>query len=120
MVSLQKIYLILISHHQTGDTSLINYYFIMKTNLEKPLWQLSTKEFMELLSGDGSKSPEKTNGRTVRGLNNRAAELGVSTPTVNKWKKQGKIPYSQLGRIIHFDLDQVQQALHGSRKEEIL
>ena len=86
----------------------------------KPLWQCTVGEFLELMSGDATNSPSKTTGRTVRGINNLAAELGVSVPTVHKWKKQGKIPFSQIGRILQFDLDRVHNAINGRKKEEVL
>ncbi len=86
----------------------------------KPLWQCTVGEFLELMSDNAAGLPDKTHGRTVRGINNLAAELGVSVPTVHKWKKQGKIPFSQIGRIVQFDLDKVNEAINGRKKEEVL
>ena len=86
--------------------------------MERPLWQLTVGEFLEL-KAEGP-NPRTGERRTIRGINNLAAELGVSAPTVHKWKKAGIIPFSQVGRIIQFDLDQVHEAINGSKNEEIL
>ncbi len=92
----------------------------MNKKFSKPLWQCTVGEFLELMSDNATGLPDKTHGRTVRGINNLATELGVSMPTVHKWKKEGKIPFSQVGRIIQFDLDQVHKAINGRKTEEIL
>ena len=83
----------------------------MNDNLTKPLWQLTAGEFLEIMTDGSVTSTGKKDGRTIRGINNLAAELGVSTPTVHKWKKSGVIPFSQVGRIVHFDIEQVQKAI---------
>ncbi len=72
------------------------------------------------MSDNATGLPDKTHGRIIRGINNLAAELGESIPTVHKWKKEGEIAFSHIGRIIQFDLDQGHKAINGRKKEEIL
>ena len=91
----------------------------MNDYLSKPMWQLTAKEFLELMEKEPNSTGVKTNVRTVRGVNNLAAELGVSSPTVHKWKKAGIIPFWQVGRIIYFDLEKVNLALNQRTKFQL-
>ncbi len=49
--------------------------------------------------------------RKVRSLRPLAKELQMSLSKVQQLKNAGKIPFFQDGRVVIFDLDQVQQAL---------
>ena len=43
--------------------------------------------------------------------------LGVTEPTILRWRKKGKIPFLQIGPLIRFDLNEVMKALHWKKKD---
>ena len=42
--------------------------------------------------------------------------LGITEPTVIRWRKKGKIPFIQIGSAIRFNLSAVVQALEVTKK----
>jgi excisionase family DNA binding protein len=38
-------------------------------------------------------------------------KLGVTRPTLSKWRKDGRIPFIQVGAVVRYDLDAVLEAL---------
>lgn len=51
--------------------------------------------------------------RKVRSLRELAKYLKISVNKVQRLKNEGKIPFYQDGRVVIFDLDQVDQAVRG-------
>ncbi|MDR2910736.1 MAG: DUF3853 family protein [Bacteroidales bacterium] len=79
-------------------------------DLEKPLWQLTVGEFLELtgqtptVTVDNTPKSEK---RLVYGIAGIAQLFNCSMPTANRIKQSGKIDkaISQYGRMITVDAD---------------
>lgn len=44
------------------------------------------------------------------------AFLGLSEPTIIRWRKKGKIPFIQIGSTIRYDIEAVLAALAGNKK----
>jgi len=44
------------------------------------------------------------------------AFLGLSEPTVIRWRKKGKLPFLQVGGNIRYDVEAVLAALEGNKK----
>jgi excisionase family DNA binding protein len=81
---------------------------------DKPLIQMTASEFLDLMREAAKENHEETKPpEYVKGIANLAARLHVSTPTVQKWKNEGKIPYIQQGRFVYFDFDRVLEALNN-------
>lgn len=84
---------------------------------EKPLWQITVAEFMELLQPAEVKQSlfDTTNSekRYVYGLSGLRQLIGCSHVTAQKIKDSGKINgcFSQVGRKLVFDADAVLNAL---------
>ena len=84
----------------------------LKEIKDKPIFQMTGSEFMELLQSANSKAPETEKPEQIKGIANLAARLNVSPPTVQKWKNQGVIPFTQRGRFVYFDVNRVLEALN--------
>ena len=64
------------------------------------------------------KQPEPER-RTLRGFDNLAKYLGVSVPTVARWKAKNKAfstCYVQRDRVVIFDLDKVDNFMKGGKR----
>lgn len=83
----------------------------MKTNIDlnKPLWQLTVGEFLELINQTQVTTTDNTprEKRYVYGLAGIAQLFNCSMTTANRIKASGKInkAISQCGRIITVDAD---------------
>ncbi|KAF0131928.1 MAG: hypothetical protein FD155_452 [Bacteroidetes bacterium] len=53
--------------------------------------------------------------RKVRSLRELAKYLDISLSKVQQLKNAGKIPFYQDGRVVIFDLDQIDQAFNSSK-----
>jgi excisionase family DNA binding protein len=45
-------------------------------------------------------------------------KLGVTRPTIQRWRDQGRIPYIQVGQVIRYDLDKVIEALENKKRRQ--
>ena len=43
-------------------------------------------------------------------------KLGVTRPTLSKWRKEGRIPFIQVGSVVRYDLDKVLEALENKKR----
>lgn len=43
-------------------------------------------------------------------------KLGVTRPTLSKWRKEGRIPFIQVGAVVRYDLDKVLEALESKKR----
>lgn len=80
-------------------------------DLNKPLWQLTSGEFLELLKKDEPVQEQETS--LIYGIGGLAELLGVSKATAQKIKNSGKIKEAtiQVGRSICFDREKVIELL---------
>ncbi|MDR7130337.1 excisionase family DNA binding protein [Algoriphagus sp. 4150] len=44
------------------------------------------------------------------------AKLGITRPTLSKWRKEGRIPFIQVGSVVRYDLDKVLEALESKKR----
>lgn len=91
--------------------------------MEKRIFELTVAEFMELLNQQKTNEPTVVPAmqekRFVYSIKGMAAELHVSVPTMQKIKNSGRIPYSQDGRKVIFEVNSVlsaMQVINGKRK----
>lgn len=80
--------------------------------LKKPLWQLTTEEFLMLNKENSSENDNKfllepSSKKYVYGIDGIAKLFGCSKPTANRLKKSKKIDaaITQIGRKIIVDAD---------------
>ncbi|WP_353890996.1 helix-turn-helix domain-containing protein [Algoriphagus sediminis] len=43
-------------------------------------------------------------------------KLGVTRPTLSKWRKEGRIPFIQEGSVVRYDLEKVLEALENKKR----
>ncbi|SMD46392.1 DNA binding domain-containing protein, excisionase family [Aquiflexum balticum DSM 16537] len=43
-------------------------------------------------------------------------KLGVTRPTLSKWRKEGRIPFIQVGSVVRYDLDKVLEVLENKKR----
>lgn len=79
---------------------------------EKKLFEMTGAEFVELINSVAAPKEKEPKKEQIRGIANLASRLGVSPPTVQKWKNKGVIPYIQRGRFLYFEVDKVLEALN--------
>ncbi len=90
-----------------------------KELLEKPIFQMSGQDIMDLI-GFVNRQVDKaqTKQRLIKGRSTLAAELGVAVTTVIKWESSGIIkPFNKLGRVLIYDLDQVHNDIQAAGKK---
>jgi excisionase family DNA binding protein len=82
---------------------------------DTPIYQLSVNQLLGLLSSGNNQTPqpiaEAKQPEYVYGLSGLAALLNCSLPTAQRIKDSGKIPYSQVGRKLVFNADEVLKAI---------
>jgi excisionase family DNA binding protein len=66
------------------------------------------------------KHPESTinskQSQTILDTDQLMAKLGVTRPTLSKWRKEGRIPFIQVGAVVRYDLDKVLEALESKKR----
>lgn len=66
------------------------------------------------------KHPEVSNqtrkSQTILDTDELMAKLGVTRPTLSKWRKEGRIPFIQVGAVVRYDLDKVLEALESKKR----
>lgn len=90
---------------------------------DTPIYQLSVNQLLGLLSSENSQTPkpiaEVKETHYVYGLSGLAALLNCSLPTAQRIKDSGKIPYSQVGRKLVFNAEEVLKALGRNYQRKI-
>lgn len=56
--------------------------------------------------------PRIVDGDTLEG------KLGITRQTLGRWRKNGRIPYIQVGQVIRYDLDKVIEALENKKRRQ--
>jgi excisionase family DNA binding protein len=54
--------------------------------------------------------------RTILDTDQLMAKLGVTRPTLSKWRKENRIPFIQVGAVVRYDLDKVLEALESKKR----
>jgi len=90
------------------------------------LISLTTGELQTLmidsLNAWSKHSPENRPGvqqklsQTILDTDELMAKLGVTRPTLSKWRKEGRIPFIQVGAVVRYDLDKVLEALESKKR----
>lgn len=66
------------------------------------------------------KYPESTinskQSQTILDNEQLGAKLGVTLKTLSNWRKEGRIPFFQVGAVIRYDLDKVLEALENKKR----
>lgn len=88
---------------------------MIDTLINRPAFTLTVGELMviikEQLKAEPSQQIAPKELKPVRGIHGLAKFLGVSPVTAQKLKNSGKIKYSQFGRVILFDGDEVLRSM---------
>jgi excisionase family DNA binding protein len=86
---------------------------------DTPLYQLSVNQLLELLNRRPEAQPqqkiEPTEKKYIYGISGLARLLNCSNPTAQRIKDSGKIPYTQVGRKLIFDSEEVLKALNRKK-----
>lgn len=69
---------------------------------------------LELKHPESSK--EESKPRTILDTDQLMAKLGVTRPTLSKWRKEGRIPFIQVGAVVRYDLEKVLEALENKKR----
>jgi|GEM_PF-3307277 len=54
--------------------------------------------------------------RTILDTDQLMAKLGVTRPTLSKWRKENRIPFIQVGAVVRYDLDKVLEVLESKKR----
>ena len=65
--------------------------------------------FKEVLSDNQIES--ESDYKSLINTDQLMKKLGVTRPTIQKWRDEGRIPFAQEGHIIRYDIDEVIEAL---------
>lgn len=61
-------------------------------------------------------SPKENNTKNILDTDQLMAKLGVTRPTLSKWRKESRIPFIQVGAVVRYDLDKVLEALESKKR----
>lgn len=61
-------------------------------------------------------STEETKPKTILDTDQLMLKLGVTRPTLSKWRKENRIPFIQVGSVVRYDLDKVLEALENKKR----
>lgn len=68
----------------------------------------------QLESGSLESTVSKT--QTILDTDELMVKLGVTRPTLSKWRKENRIPFIQVGSVVRYDLDKVLEALENKKR----
>ena len=95
---------------------------IKKSNMEKRIFELTVSEFIDLLKEENifnEVSEQKAEPTMLYSIKELAEFLKCSVPTAQKIKNSGKIPFSQMGRKVVFNGEDVLSALSAEKKKGV-
>lgn len=88
--------------------------------MEKRIFELTVSEFINLLKEENIFNLEqKAEPTMLYSIKELAEFLKCSVPTAQKIKNSGKIPFSQMGRKVVFNGEDVLSALSAGKKEGV-
>jgi excisionase family DNA binding protein len=64
----------------------------------------------------GSFENQDSKSKTILDTDQLMAKLGVTRPTLSKWRKENRIPFIQVGAVVRYDLDKVLEALESKKR----
>lgn len=85
--------------------------FPIPLNRLKAEFQVWMKEVQEQSVPEQNKQSQ-----TILDTDQLMAKLGVTRPTLAKWRKEGRIPFIQVGSVVRYDLDKVLAALENRKR----
>lgn len=59
---------------------------------------------------------KQTTEQTILDTDQLMAKLGVTRPTLSRWRKENRIPFIQVGSVVRYDLDKVLEALENKKR----
>lgn len=59
-----------------------------------------------------------SNQNTILDTDQLMAKLGVTRPTLSKWRKEKRIPFIQVGSVVRYDLEKVLEALGTNKRRQ--
>lgn len=68
---------------------------------------------LDLKHPEATKAENQT--KNILDTDQLMSKLGVTRPTLSKWRKENRIPFIQVGAVVRYDLDKVLEAL-GNKK----
>lgn len=54
--------------------------------------------------------------KTILDTDQLMEKLGVTRPTLSKWRKENRIPFIQVGAVVRYDMDKVLEALESKKR----
>ena len=77
------------------------------------------ESFREIVRQEISASPKQANEVLEECITGKelCAYLGISTPTLIRWRNKGKIPFFEMGGVIRYDKRKVSKALESGNKK---
>lgn len=63
-------------------------------------------------------SKKENKEKTILDTDQLMAKLGVTRPTLSKWRKEKRIPFIQVGSVVRYDLDKVLEALETNKRRQ--
>jgi excisionase family DNA binding protein len=61
-------------------------------------------------------SPKENKSKSILDTDQLMEKLGVTRPTLSKWRKEGRIPFIQVGAVVRYDLDKVLEVLENKKR----
>ena len=65
---------------------------------------------------EGQNPTQGNQQRTILDTDQLMAKLGVTRPTLSKWRKENRIPFIQVGSVVRYDLDKVLEVLESKKR----
>lgn len=62
------------------------------------------------------RSASETKTKNILDTDQLMVKLGITRPTLSKWRKEGRIPFIQVGAVVRYDLDKVLEALENKKR----
>lgn len=83
-----------------------------------PIHRLKSEfqEWMKEILDQKDQDHPQTNKGNILDTEQIIAKLGVTRPTLSKWRKEGRIPFIQVGSVVRYDLDKVLEALENKKR----
>lgn len=81
---------------------------------------LAVSAIIDFLNRDYQPQTGEAKPETIIVDNDALCEkLGISLPTLIRWRHKGKIPFLQIGSAIRYDLNAVLKALEAGKKKGV-
>lgn len=78
--------------------------------------KIEFQSWMKEIQNQGESSNQNSKQGTILDTDQLMAKLGVTRPTLSKWRKEGRIPFIQVGAVVRYDLDKVLEVLENKKR----